>query len=99
MPNKRIAWIDGLKFFASLGILLGHFHCAFYNLCEIKPDLNRAIAVGLNGILHFATNGTYLMYIFCVLSGYLASRKKVDSLKELVSVLGIRYLRFVISVC
>lgn len=97
MPKQHIRWLDSLKLLSALGIFLGHYLCAFYNLCEIKPDLNEMIVTILRGPLGFLTNGSYCIYIFCILSGYFAKRKKVHNLREVWTAITSRYLRFAFS--
>lgn len=97
MSKERILWLDGLKFCAALGILTGHYWCAFYRFCNVKPDLNTFIVMIFNKPLSFAMNGTYFILIFCIMSGYLARQKKINSLKELLITILKRYLRFALS--
>ncbi len=97
MTKEHIGWLDSLKLITAFGIFLGHYWCAFYGLCEVKPDLNEMIVIVISKPLAFSINGSYYIYIFCILSGCLAKRKKVNNLKELLSAIINRYLRFVFS--
>lgn len=89
--EKRIAWIDCLKFIACLGVMGSHFFYAFFN-----PDIVGRLD---NGIVSIFLNGNFWVCVFCILSGLFTGRKEIRSGTELLTVCLLRYLRFVLPLC
>lgn len=87
MKNVRLKWIDTLKMIGAGGVFLCHFLSGFSY--ESRPN---AVDFLLSGI----ANGEFWVCVFCVLSGYLLSKKRVQSIKELIQVVVARYFRFML---
>lgn len=98
---KRIDYIDGLKGFSALTVLLGHFCCGF--LPEIFTDYNvhlpEKISIFLyRSPLRFFVNGQYMVYIFCTLSAFFVCLKvlNTEDKKKILLLFPKRYLRIVL---
>lgn len=96
MKKKRIKWIDGLKLFACCFVFFSHFQGFFYSSCNVDLGYGNALKYFLDSPVNFLKNGNYWMCVFCIISGFFACKKKVESAKTLVSTLFSRYMRFVI---
>ena len=93
--NQRLHHIDGIKGLLCFFIMFGHF----WNLCRWSNPESPIV----NGVTTFISNsilgntifaGTFWMYAFLVISGYLLSASKVVKLTDLAKKIAIRYLRF-----
>ena len=96
MEKKRIYWIDGLKLFACMCVFYSHFQGFFMGLCENDMGYGTTFQTILESPFNIFKNGNLWMCMFCVISGYFASKKNVDSFRKLLSAICKRYLRFVI---
>lgn len=94
MPKERYPWMDHVKLFASIMIMMGHYHDAAYDFCGAAPAAPAYYPI-LNGLLVPFQNGKFWIMVFCIISGFLSS-KKVRSFKELTLESVFRYLRFLI---
>ncbi|MBQ5560807.1 MAG: acyltransferase [Lachnospiraceae bacterium] len=94
MEKKRIKWIDGLKLFACLCVFFSHLNGFLYSMCDVKPQTSKLFAVIMGSSYNFFVNGNFWVCVFCVISGYFASKKRINSIKQLVVALINRYLRF-----
>ena len=94
--NERIIWIDYFKVFACLMVLIGHYYNAFYSFCNLIPDLSKYVVVFFERFPTPYLDGNFWVCVFCILSGYLSSSKKISSLKQLIKECIMRYLRFVL---
>lgn len=92
----RIAWIDYIKFLACVMVMIGHFYGAFYSGCTIKPTLNNITVSIFKYFPRPLLIGNFWVYVFCILSGVLASNKKTDKWNVLLKEIIIRYFRFFI---
>lgn len=89
----REKWIDNLKLIAAGGVFLCHYAEAFAvegaGITSWLKYLNQYL-------LALVINGEFWVCIFCILSGYLVSRKKISCFKELLKGCINRYFRFFI---
>lgn len=96
MEKKRIYWIDGLKFLACLCVFYSHFQGFFLGLCDKDLGYSAQFRFIMESSFNILKNGNLWVCMFCVISGYFASKKKIDSLKKLIYTIWNRYLRFLI---
>lgn len=95
MSSKRLYYLDSLKFIFCLMIFWAHFAGVFWTLCDPRPELHPLLQQLFHYPLSVLVDSSLALYGFCILSGYLASFKKVD-LRNLLPQLFARYLRFVV---
>ena len=93
--SKRLYYLDSLKFIFCLIIFWTHFTGVFWTLCDPKPALRPELQRLFKFPLSVLTESNLALYGFCILSGYLASFKKI-SVRNLLPQLFGRYLRFLI---
>ncbi|ETP72740.1 putative acyltransferase [Lachnospiraceae bacterium JC7] len=93
---KRLLYLDSLKYIFCLIIFWTHFTGVFWTMCEVKPDLRPELQMLFLPPLSILVDSNLALYGFCIISGYLASFKKISSLKELLLQLVGRYIRFVV---
>ena len=92
--ENRITWIDSLKFIACFIVFLGHYCSAFYFSIQDTWWLG----VPIIKLFYAVIFGTWWVYVFCILSGWLATKKSIKSFRELLGAFLYRYLRFVLPV-
>lgn len=93
---RRLLYLDSLKYIFCLIIFWTHFTGVFWTMCEVKPDLRPELQILFQPPLSILVDSNLALYGFCIVSGYLASFKKISSLKELLLQLAGRYIRFVV---
>lgn len=93
MEKKRLDYLDGLKALACIGVFLTHFYGAFNS-----PMLSREIAWVNTDLLKILLDGDFQIGLFCAISGYLASKTKIDGVSSLLRKSFLRYLRFVLPI-
>ena len=93
---RRLLYLDSLKYIFCLIIFWTHFTGVFWTMCEVKPDLRPELQILFLPPLSILVDSNLALYGFCIVSGYLASFKKISSLKELLLQLAGRYIRFVV---
>jgi peptidoglycan/LPS O-acetylase OafA/YrhL len=105
MPEKNtVIYLDGIRGVAAFFVFLNHFCLAFYPAYfNFKPEmshLNGAELYYQKSLFSFITNGGFQVAIFFILSGYVLSRKYLQSgdLQIPVSGLHRRFLRLWIPV-
>lgn len=86
--------MDYVKLFAAVMILTGHFHDAAFDFCALAPAAPGWYRA-LNTFLVPFQNGKFWIMVFCIISGFLGSRK-IESFRQLATEGLIRYLRFFI---
>ena len=96
IKNKRIIWIDYFKIFACIMVFVGHYYNAFYSFCNILPNLNHYVVVFFEKFPAPFLDGNFWVCVFCILSGYLSSKKNISSMKQLSLECILRYFRFLI---
>lgn len=94
--QKRLLYLDSLKYIFCLIIFWTHFTGVFWTMCEIKPDLRPELQLLFQPPLSILVDSNLALYGFCIISGYLASFRKIRSLKELLLQLMGRYIRFAV---
>lgn len=90
--NKYYPFLDGLKALACLSVYFGHYFIAFC-VKDIIPMNSPAYRLG-----EFIFSGSFAVSIFCLLSGFLAARKEIKSVRVLASRCVSRFLRFEIPI-
>lgn len=99
--RKRKVWLDNIKLIACLAVFWGHFYNSFYGQLQDQSFLTSAdkflIFLSLH-VFNFMFNGSWWVLVFCIISGWLAWKKEIDSIYKLAKTLLHRYLRFVIPV-
>lgn len=102
--DKSIAYLDGIRGLAAIGVFFNHFSLAFYPAWDtLKPGISH-----LNGleiaytysVFSFLNNGNFFVSVFFVLSGYVLSHKYLISNNAEVVVSGLfrRFLRLFIPI-
>ncbi|MCM1143589.1 MAG: acyltransferase family protein [Lachnoclostridium sp.] len=87
--------MDSLKLLACIGVFWSHFARVYILRSEVGAlEINGGVTAFINLASAFL-NGDFWVCVFCIVSGYLACRKKIENIKELLISLWIRYLRFV----
>jgi len=99
MKGKREKYIDGMKGYACLFILLGHF-MGIYKYAENADMIDSwFVRILTIGPLSFFSAESYWLYLFLVISGYLLMTFNIpNNYKEFVIKCAKRALRFVIPV-
>ena len=96
IKNDRNYAVDLLKLFLCFGVVLYHINYTFYYGIDDKsvfvPGFAYLFGIPFRGLF----NGTFNVYLFCVLSGYFASTKIIKSFKELIVVCLKRYYVFLV---
>lgn len=97
--KTRIYWIDYMKLLACFLVMTGHFKGAFYVFCNLKPNIDCFTQGVIERFpLKPYSDGNFWVCVFCLLSGMLASKKLINSIKQLFLEILCRYLRFLIPV-
>ena len=73
MPRRRIEWMDGVRCLAMFWILFVHFIAVFTTNTNVRFP-------GTLGLLLFGISGKLMVAMFCVLSGYFASKPPQHSI-------------------
>ncbi|MCR2047475.1 hypothetical protein NSB25_09305 [Acetatifactor muris] len=60
--------------------------------------ISKYIIIACDHIFHILVDGNFWVFVFCILSGYFAGKKKIESTRELFVAIMLRYIRFVIPV-
>ncbi|MBQ8246566.1 MAG: acyltransferase [Lachnospiraceae bacterium] len=90
--QNNIRYINGIKGFACIMVMLGHF-LAVYKYAEEFPIRIGVLDSILNSKLSFLLNESYYLYLFFIVSGYLIARSRVSRVYTLVQKVVIRFLR------
>lgn len=99
--KKQIQWIDSLKLIAAFAVFWGHFFMTFLGS---RPDYDaiqgatRKIILIWVHIFNLFKAGDYWVFVFCLIAGYFAARKKIATFKDLIKAIIHRYFRFVIPI-
>lgn len=94
--SKRLFYLDSLKYIFCLIIFWTHFTGVFWTMCELKPELRPELQLLFLPPLSILVDSNLALYGFCMISGYLASGKRITSFRNLIKQLLGRYIRFVI---
>lgn len=84
--------MDYVKLFAAVLILTGHFHDAAFDFCAYAPAAPAWYRIANEFLVPFQ-NGKFWIMVFCIISGFLGT-KKVESFRALAVEIACRYLRF-----
>lgn len=89
---NNIKYINGIKGFACVMVMLGHY-LAVYKYAEEFPIRIGILDSLLNSKLNFLLNESYYLYLFFIIGGYLIARSSISSVYALVQKIVIRFLR------
>lgn len=89
----RENYIDGIKALACFSVFIYHFNLAFE---FIFPSIYNTIMKYTP--LAISADGNYMVYLFCIISGYLVSYTKIENIKQLLMKCVSRYFRLVIPI-
>jgi len=95
MRNKQIALIKGI---ACMIVFGGHFWDCFYWYSDIDKSSSSIVREITEFPFYFFICGGFMVYIFCILSGYLLYHKEIEKISSLVIAIIKRYVRFLIPV-
>lgn len=94
--KEHFDWIDGLKGIACLGVFIGHYFSIFLTFSNVgqteMSDTLKTIFIPFRALY----NGDFYVYVFAMLIGFLAGQKNIETFKEFINVVVLRYLRFAI---
>lgn len=98
IKRERIIWLDGIKVFACLCIVMSHFCSAFIEVDKNAYSASNTspIILGTTLIFRFFLDGEFWVRVFCIVSGYLAAMHTISNIRELFVTVIMRYLRFVL---
>lgn len=78
MDNQRIRWIDGLRGYACLAIVIHHFLVAFlpsaYSLNNVPSICNGWDTKFAGSVLNVFVNGNFFVCVFCAVSAFVLFR-------------------------
>lgn len=94
MKSERINWLDVVKFIACLGVMSSHFLYTFLTGSIYGKMAASSMVQTLVSLFSVPLNGNFWVFVFCILSGFLLRRKKINGAYELLKNIFIRYLRF-----
>lgn len=93
---KRLQWIDVIKFIACIGVYNAHYWGYFaYSHMGMTSFVGSGRSI-LDLLMNVLFNGEIGVCIFCILSGYLASEKQIDTWHYLGKNIFNRYIKFLI---
>lgn len=98
MEKKRMDWIDGLKLVACVCVFFSHYQGFFFGACRADLGYGSVFKRIMGSSYNIFTNGNFWMCMFCVISGYFACKKRVETIKDLIAAIFNRYFRFFIPV-
>lgn len=84
--------LNGLKGIACLFVMVGHYFGIYYSAQSFIPPI-RILDTLSNSAFSFLIDAGYWLYLFFVVSGYLVSKSKIESVRDLLSKVINRYLR------
>lgn len=89
-PSKKgyYPFLDGLKGITCASVFLGHYFIAFC-VKDIFPVNSPVYRAG-----EFIFQGSFAVSLFCVISGFLAAHKSLNTIREFLSCCIKRFLRF-----
>ena len=97
----RQLWIDNIKLIACVAVFWRHFYSSFYGQLKDTSWLNDSdicVVFVMQHILNILFNGGWWVFVFCLISGWLAWRKNINTIEDLAKALLHRYIRFVLPV-
>ncbi len=96
--NRRVYWIDALRFLACLCVFNSHFYNVFYRWSSTRLGLTQPLIWLLNYPLNLLVSGTFWVSVFFVLSGIFAGHTRVETFPELLIRIIRRYSQFLIPI-
>lgn len=95
--KPRLYYLDTIKFFACLIIFWTHFTGIFWTLRDVPPaDFHPKLLRLFFPPFTLLSDSALALFIFFMISGYLASKKSIRTLQDLLYACISRYVRFVI---
>lgn len=95
--KPRLYYLDTIKLFACLMVFWTHFTGIFWTLCDVKPENVHPLLLRLfQPPLAFFSDSGMALFVFFILSGYLAGAKRIPTFRTLIHACIGRYIRFVI---
>lgn len=85
-------YITGLKGFACVMVMVGHFLGVFAYAESMPIDTHYFLAFR-NSKLGFLLNESYWLFLFFIVSGYLLAYSRIDKLHQLFAKMVQRFLR------
>lgn len=95
--NRNYA-VDLLKLFLCIGVLVSHVNYSFYGGVGDKSNLPESFIFLQKTVLKGMFNGTFNVYLFCIISGYFASQKSLKTFRDLLYTCIRRYFLFFIPI-
>lgn len=89
--------LNGLKGFACLLIMLGHYLGLYKYSQSFIPSI-RIIDILNNSSFSFLIDESYWLYLFFVVSGYLVSKSKINNLSDVITKTISRFLRLALPI-
>lgn len=94
MKSERINWLDIVKFIACMGVMGSHFLYTFLTGSIYGKMAVSSMTQTVVSLFSVPLNGNFWVFVFCILSGFLLRRKKINDVYGLLQNIFIRYLRF-----
>lgn len=85
-------WIDCLKLAACFLVFWGHFSEVFIYKNDCFANYEGFVRLIMKSVL----NGNFWVAVFCIISGYCISSKRINTFTDLIRYYIKRYLRFVL---
>lgn len=92
---RRILWLDGLKGLACMLVFWGHLYLVYAQKSTVALEQMNPGLFSFFNIANILVNGNLGVCLFCMISGYFAGKKKIESVRELGKIIVLRYLKFV----
>lgn len=97
--SERILYLDGLKGAACIFIMLGHF-AGIYKYAETASAIECGFLKSFTVFpISFFCDEDFWLFLFFVISGYLAAFSKIQGLMDVFRKTVLRFLRLFVPVC
>lgn len=96
---QKFVSLNILKGYACFIVFLAHFFDCFYWYSGLECKESTIIVSKIGEFpFYFFICGGFMVNVFCVLSGFFATNKKISSIKELIVIIVKRYMRFFLPI-